>query len=39
MGEYHYRLVREDGQIKIRQKRCVLDVNSLYDQGRLTIIL
>jgi len=39
MGEYHYRLVREAEELKIRQKRCILDVNSLYDQGRLTIIL
>jgi p-cumate 2,3-dioxygenase subunit beta len=39
MGEYHYRLARENGAMKIRQKRCVLDINSLYDQGRLTIIL
>jgi len=39
MGEYHYRLRREDGQIRILQKRCILDINSLYDQGRLTIIL
>lgn len=39
MGEYHYKLVRQDGQIKIRAKRCILDLNSLYDQGRLTIIL
>ena len=39
MGEYHYRLVREGERLRIRQKRCVLDINSLYDQGRLTIIL
>ncbi len=39
MGEYHYRLVRENGAVKIRRKRCILDINSLYDQGRLTIIL
>jgi p-cumate 2,3-dioxygenase beta subunit len=39
MGEYHYRLVRENGDVKIRRKRCILDINSLYDQGRLTIIL
>lgn len=39
MGEYHYRLVRDGETLKIRQKRCVLDINSLYDQGRLTIIL
>jgi p-cumate 2,3-dioxygenase beta subunit len=39
MGEAHYVLVPRDGQIKIRRKRCVLDLNSLTDQGRLTIIL
>lgn len=39
MGEYHYKLVREDGQLRIKAKRCILDLNSLYDQGRLTIIL
>lgn len=39
MGEYHYQLVRQDGQLKIKSKRCILDLNSLYDQGRLTIIL
>lgn len=39
MGEYHYKLVRQDGAIKARAKRCILDLNSLYDQGRLTIIL
>ena len=39
MGEYHYVLVRENGAIKIRVKRCILDLNSLTNQGRLTIIL
>jgi p-cumate 2,3-dioxygenase beta subunit len=39
MGEYHYRLVRENDGVKIRRKRCILDINSLHDQGRLTIIL
>ena len=39
MGEYHYILVRENGEIKIRTKRCILDLNSLSNQGRLTIIL
>ncbi len=39
MGEYHYVLVREDGAIRIRAKRCILDLNSLSNQGRLTIIL
>ena len=39
MGEYHYQLVREDGVIRILHKRCILDLNSLNNQGRLTIIL
>lgn len=39
MGEYHYVLVRENNDIKIRSKRCILDLNSLSNQGRLTIIL
>jgi p-cumate 2,3-dioxygenase beta subunit len=39
MGEAHYVLVEQDGQIRIRRKRCILDLNSLVDQGRLTIIL
>lgn len=39
MGEYRYRLVREPAGIRIVQKRIILDLNSLYHQGRLTIIL
>lgn len=39
MAEYRYALVRQDGEIKIRAKRCILDLNTLVDQGRLTIIL
>ena len=39
MGEAHYVLVAQDGQIRIQRKRCILDLNSLVDQGRLTIIL
>lgn len=39
MGEYRYRLAREDAGIRIVQKRIILDLNSLYEQGRLTIIL
>lgn len=39
MGEYHYILVRENGEIKILVKRCILDLNSLANHGRLTIIL
>ncbi|HKQ83392.1 MAG TPA: aromatic-ring-hydroxylating dioxygenase subunit beta [Steroidobacteraceae bacterium] len=39
MGQAHYVLVSQNGQFKIKRKRCVLDLNSLADQGRLTIIL
>lgn len=39
MGEYHYQLVRQSTRLLIMAKRCVLDLNTLYDQGRLTIIL
>lgn len=39
MGEAHYVLVVIDGAIRIKRKRCVLDLNTLADQGRLTIIL
>lgn len=39
MGEYHYVLVTTDDGLRIRQKRIILDLNSLYEQGRLTIIL
>lgn len=39
MGEYRYRLIPEADEIRIVQKRIILDLNSLYDQGRLTIIL
>lgn len=39
MGEMFVTLVEEGGALRIRRKRCVLDLNSLYHQGRLTIIL
>lgn len=39
MGEYHYVLIRENDEIKVLVKRCILDLNSLVNQGRLTIIL
>jgi p-cumate 2,3-dioxygenase beta subunit len=40
MGQMHYTLVaHEAGGFRIKRKRCVLDLNSLADQGRLTIIL
>jgi p-cumate 2,3-dioxygenase beta subunit len=39
MGEANYVLVAADGALKIKRKRCILDLNTLADQGRLTIIL
>lgn len=39
MGEAHYRLVATESGLRIRHKRCNLDLNSLAEQGRLTIIL
>jgi p-cumate 2,3-dioxygenase beta subunit len=39
MGEARYVLVIGDAGIKIKRKRCILDLNMLADQGRLTIIL
>lgn len=39
MGEALITLVETGDGVRIRHKRCVLDLNSLYNQGRLTIIL
>jgi p-cumate 2,3-dioxygenase subunit beta len=39
MGEAFYTLAHDGDAIKFRWKRCILDLNSLYHQGRLTIIL
>ncbi|WP_157219250.1 aromatic-ring-hydroxylating dioxygenase subunit beta [Flavisphingomonas formosensis] len=39
MGEALFTLVETPEGVRIRHKRCVLDLNSLYNQGRLTIIL
>lgn len=39
MGEMRHTLVKDGNSVKIKQKRCILDLNSLYNQGRLTIIL
>lgn len=39
MGEAFFTLVETADGVRIRRKRCVLDLNSLYNQGRLTIIL
>ncbi|QQN75307.1 aromatic-ring-hydroxylating dioxygenase subunit beta [Croceicoccus sp. YJ47] len=39
MGEMHHTIVEDGGALRILSKRCILDLNSLYNQGRLTIIL
>ena len=39
MGEAFFTLVEVAEETRIRHKRCVLDLNSLVNQGRLTIIL
>jgi p-cumate 2,3-dioxygenase beta subunit len=39
VGRYHYRLVLRQGQLKIRSKRCELDMTVLRPAGDLAIIL
>jgi p-cumate 2,3-dioxygenase beta subunit len=39
MGEAHYVLTSDGNRFRIRRKRCNLDLNTLAEQGRLTIIL
>ena len=39
MGDCFHTIVRDGGALRIRRKRAILDLNSLYNQGRLTIIL
>jgi p-cumate 2,3-dioxygenase beta subunit len=39
MGEAHYLLEPAPDGFRIKHKRCVLDLDTLHDQGRLTIIL
>jgi p-cumate 2,3-dioxygenase subunit beta len=38
-GSNRYRLVAKDGQLKIKEKRCLLDSEGLRTQGRVSIIL
>jgi p-cumate 2,3-dioxygenase subunit beta len=38
-GEAHYLLEPVADGFRIKHKRCVLDLDTLQDQGRLTIIL
>ena len=39
MGRLLYRLTRVDGALRIRQKRCELDLDGLRPHGRVSIIL
>jgi p-cumate 2,3-dioxygenase beta subunit len=39
VGTSSYRLVRQDGQLRIREKRCRLDYDNLRKQGRISILL
>lgn len=39
MGRLLYRLKRIDGQLRIREKRCELDLDGLRPHGRVSIIL
>lgn len=39
MGEMRVELAREGESFRIRRKRCALDLETLNDQGRLTILL
>lgn len=39
MGRFLYRLKRVDGALRIREKRCELDLDGLRPHGRISIIL
>lgn len=39
MGRLSYRLARIDGALRIREKRCELDLDGLRPHGRVSIIL
>ena len=39
IGSYRYRLVVQDGRLLIREKRCILDMDGLKPNGRISIIL
>lgn len=39
IGTTEYRLVRQDGKLRIREKRCRLDSDNLREQGRISILL
>lgn len=39
MGRLRYRLARVDGRLRIREKRCELDLDGLRPHGRVSILL
>jgi p-cumate 2,3-dioxygenase beta subunit len=39
VGRYEYTLVQRDGQLKIRERRAILDLEALRPQGKVSIIL
>jgi len=39
VGSTRYRLVRDHGGLRIREKRCKLDHDNLHEQGRISILL
>ena len=39
IGSYRYRLVIDEGRLLIREKRCILDMDGLKPNGRISIIL
>jgi p-cumate 2,3-dioxygenase beta subunit len=38
-GRHEYRLVQQDGALRIKEKRTILDTGALRPQGRLSIIV
>lgn len=39
IGSYRYRVVATDAGLRIREKRCILDMDGLRPNGRISIIL
>lgn len=39
VGRYEYALVYQEGKLKIRERRAILDLDSLRPQGKVSIIL
>ena len=39
VGSYRYRLALADGALRIREKRCMLDMDALRPHGRISILL